>query len=117
MKTSVEDISPVKKRLTVEIEADEVGRKMERAYRTWGKTAKIPGFRPGKIPRKIIERRFGKEVVDEVTRELVNETLPQAVEDTETFPLTIPAVENDTLKAGQSFRYTCLLYTSPSPRD
>jgi trigger factor len=56
MKTSLEQISPVKRRLLVEVEAEEVDRKIEEAYRLLGKKAKVHGFRPGKAPRKILER-------------------------------------------------------------
>ena len=83
MKTSVEEISPVKKKLVVEIGADVVDKSVNDAYRRLGKRAKIPGFRPGKVPRKIMERYFSAEVQQDVTRELVNETLPRAVEETE----------------------------------
>ena len=53
MKTNVENISAVKKRLMVEIEADKVDKKVNEAYKLLGRRAKIPGFRPGKVPRKI----------------------------------------------------------------
>ena len=113
MKTSVEDISPVKKKLVVEIGADMVDKSVNAAYKRLGKRAKIPGFRPGKIPRKIMERYFGPEVQQDVTRELVNETLAKAVEETETFPLTMPVIENDMLKTGQNFKYTATMEVKP----
>ncbi len=113
MKTSVEDISPVKKKLVVEIGADIVDKSVNAAYKRLGKRAKIPGFRPGKIPRKIMERYFGAEVQQDVTRELVNETLAKAVKETETFPLTMPVIENDMLKTGQNFKYTATMEVKP----
>ncbi|MEE9611263.1 MAG: trigger factor [Desulfatiglandales bacterium] len=113
MKTSVEDISPVKKKLTVEIEAEEVNKKVDEAYRTLGKRAKIPGFRSGKIPRKILDNYFGGQVMEDVTRSLVNETLPEAVQQTNTIPLTMPFVENETLKVGQNFKYSVVMVVKP----
>jgi trigger factor len=113
MKTSLEQISPVKKRLLVEVEAEEVDRKIEEAYRLLGKKAKVHGFRPGKVPRKILERYFGEQVAEDVTRGLVNETLPKAVEEAQTFPLTVPTVENEALKSGQNFRYTAVMEVRP----
>ena len=113
MKTSVEEISPVKKKLVVEIGADVVDKSVNDAYRRLGKRAKIPGFRPGKVPRKIMERYFSAEVQQDVTRELVNETLPRAVEETDTFPLTMPVIENDMLKTGQNFKYTATMEVKP----
>lgn len=113
MKVNVADVSPVKKKLTVEIEASEVDKKVAQAFRSLASRAKIPGFRPGKIPRRILEQYFGSQVVEEVQRDLVNETLPKAVEETEAFPITIPAVENGTLKKGQSFSYSAILEVKP----
>ncbi|MGM0664776.1 MAG: trigger factor [Thermodesulfobacteriota bacterium] len=114
MKSSVEEISPVKKKLIVEVEADEVERKINKAYRDLGKQARLPGFRPGKIPMKVLEGRFGREVLSDVTRELINETLPKALEDNDTFPLNVPNFENDLPKKGELFRYTATMEVRPS---
>ncbi|HLD28996.1 MAG TPA: trigger factor family protein, partial [bacterium] len=76
MKSALEVISPVKKKLVVELEPEEVDKKIEETYRNLGKSAKVPGFRPGKIPRKVLERVYGPQVSEEVARELVKETLP-----------------------------------------
>jgi trigger factor len=113
MKTTIEDISPVKKKLMIEIEPEEVNKKINETFRELGKSAKIPGFRPGKIPRKVLERYFGNRVMEDVTRALVNETLPKAVEETKAFPLTRPVVENETLKLGQNFKYSALMEVKP----
>jgi len=113
MKTSLEDISTVKKKLLVEVEAEEVDRKLNEAYKDLGKRAKIHGFRPGKIPRKILEQYFGEQVVEDVARGLVSETLPAAVEETQTYPLSMPMVENETLRAGQDFRYAAIIEVKP----
>lgn len=113
MKTSLEEISPVRKKLFVEVEPAEVDRKIEEAYRTLGKKAKVHGFRPGKVPRSILERYFKDQVVEEVTKGLVNETLPKAVEESQAMPLTIPMVENDSVKAGQSFKYSVVMEVKP----
>ena len=90
MKTSLEDISPVKKKLSVEIESREVEKKINAAYRELGKKAKIPGFRPGKVPRKILERRFGDDVTEDVTRDLINESFPKAIAEVDAMPLGTP---------------------------
>ncbi|MEE9418568.1 MAG: trigger factor family protein, partial [Desulfatiglandaceae bacterium] len=81
MKTSLEDISSVKKKILIEIEPEEVDRQFNEAYRELGKRVKIPGFRPGKVPRSILEGRFRKQVVEDVTKELISDTLPKALEE------------------------------------
>lgn len=113
MKTKSEEISPVKKKLEVEIEAGEVNKKIDEAYRELRKGVRLPGFRPGKVPRKILERRFGNQVIDDVTSRLVNETLPKAVEETNTIPLSMPVIENEILKLGQNFKYSAVMEVRP----
>ena len=113
MKTRLEEISPVKKKLEIEIEAGEVDKRIDEAYRELKKGVRLPGFRAGKVPRKILERRFGSQVIDDVTRRLVSETLPKAVEQTNTIPLSMPVIENEILKLGQNFKYSALMEVRP----
>ena len=113
MKTNIEDISTVKKRLMIEIEADEIDKKVNAAYKKYGKMAKIKGFRPGKVPKKILERYFGDQVLEDVTNSLIQETLPEAFEETKTYPLNMPVVENEILKVGQNYKYSALIEVRP----
>jgi len=113
MKTSLEDISSVKKKLLIEIEAKEVDKKLNAAYRDLGKRAKISGFRPGKVPKKILERRFGNDVADDVTRDLINESFPKALQELDTMPLGTPALEKEDLKQGQDFKYSAVIEIRP----
>jgi trigger factor len=113
MKASVEEISPVKRKLTVELDATEVDKKIEDAYRALKKQAKVRGFRPGKVPRNILEKYYGEQVAQDVTKGLVNESLPMAFEQTNTYPLTMPLVENDALQKGQSFKYAAVMEVRP----
>ncbi len=95
MRTNLEEISQVKKKLTVEVDAELVDKKLNEAYNVLKKRARVKGFRPGKVPRKILERYFGPQVVDDVTRGLVSETLPKAVEEVQAFPLGTPIIEHE----------------------
>ena len=113
MKTNLEDISPVKKKLVVEIEAKEVDNRLEKSYRGYGKKAKIRGFRPGKIPRRILENYFAEQVMEDVTREIVGDTLAQAMEETKTMPVSMPVIENETLKVNQNFKYCAVIEVRP----
>ncbi|MFC1867359.1 trigger factor [Thermodesulfobacteriota bacterium] len=114
MKATLEDVSSVKKRLMIEIEAEEIDKKVNKAYSKFGKTAKIKGFRPGKAPRKILENYFGDQVLEDVTNSIIKETLPKAMEETNTFPLNMPVVENELLKVGQSYKYSALMEVRPA---
>lgn len=113
MKTTREDISSVKKRLVIEIEADEVDRRVRNGFKKVGKTAKIRGFRPGKAPLKILERYFGDQVLEDATHSLIRETLPEAMEETDTKPLNMPVIENEILKTGQNYTYSAILEVRP----
>lgn len=113
MKASIEQITPVKKRLTVEVDAEEVNRKIEETYKELKKKAKVDGFRPGKVPRNILQRFFGDQVTQDVKRGLLSETLPQAFEETKIFPVAMPVIENESLKAGEGYKYVALMEVRP----
>jgi len=113
MKTTLEDINPVKKKLLIEIDSKEVDKKLNQAYGEIRKTAKIPGFRPGKVPRKILETYFGNQVIDDVTRGLISESFPKAVDEVKTFPLGQPILEKEALKQGQDFNYSAIIEVRP----
>lgn len=113
MKASVEEITPVKKRLTVQVESEEVEKKLDEAYRELKKKARVDGFRPGKVPRNILERNFGEQVRQDVKRGLMSETLPRAFEETKIYPIAMPLIENESLKAGEGYTYTALMEVRP----
>lgn len=113
MKANIEEITSVKKRLTVEIDSADVDKKFEEAYQIVKKNATLPGFRKGKIPQKLVEQYFSDRVLENVTKELVNETLPKALEETNTYPINTPLIENVTVKKGQNFHYTALMEVRP----
>jgi len=113
MKTNVEDISPVKKRLMIEIDAKEIDNRVDKAYRQFGKRARVKGFRPGKVPRKILENYFSEDILGDVTSSLIKETLPEAIEETKTYPLNMPVIENDTVRKGQDYKYSAVFEVKP----
>jgi trigger factor len=113
MKTSLENISPVKKKLSVEIDSEEVDSRFNEAFRRLGKQIKMPGFRPGKVPRKILERHIGDQVAEDVAKDIINETLPEALQENETFPLGAPFLEKETLKQGHNFKYSAVMEVRP----
>jgi len=113
MKTNIEEITSVKKQLTVEIDSADVDKKFAEAYLIVKKNATLPGFRKGKIPQKLLEQYFSDRVLETVTKELVNETLPKALEETNTYPINTPMIENETVKKGQNFHYTALMEVRP----
>jgi trigger factor len=81
MKVQVEEISPVKRRIDVEIPADRVRSEYERAYQSVSRRAQIKGFRRGRVPRPVLERYFSEEVRGEVTSKLVREGFATALDE------------------------------------
>lgn len=114
MKTSLEDISSVRKKLLVEVEAQVVDKKFDEAYKALGKKARIPGFRPGKVPKTILKNYFAKQVVEDVANYLINDTLPKAIEESNLYPLGLPSLEKESIpKQGQNFKYVALMEVEP----
>ena len=113
MKTNLEDISSVRKKISVEIDSHVVDSKLDETYRKLGREVKIPGFRPGKAPRQILERYIGNQVAEDVARDLIDETLPKALESIETSPIGAPFLEKEILRRGQSFKYSAVMEVRP----
>ena len=75
------ELGPCKKRLSVTISAERIDQGLEKSYGTLRSNVSIPGFRPGKIPRRLLERRYGDHVRREVTEDLVEETIREAIQE------------------------------------
>ena len=98
------ETSPVARSVNIEIAANRVGQAFDRAYRDLAKTARIKGFRPGKVPRSVLERMYGAGLPDEIERVLVSETLAEAFEQAGIVPISEPDIEADRPEKGQVFR-------------
>lgn len=107
MKTDVETLNPTRVRLTVEVPFDELDSSLKSAYRKVSQQVQVPGFRPGKVPPKIIDQRFGRGVV---LNEAVNDAVPrlygQAVEDNSVQVLGQPDLEVTKLEDGDELAFT-----------
>ena len=74
MKTDVEELSPTRVKLTIEVPFAELKAGLNKAYREVGKQVRIPGFRPGHVPPRVIDQQLGRGVVLE---QAVNDAVPQ----------------------------------------
>ena len=77
MKTDVEELSPTRVKLTIEVPFEELKPSLDKAYREVGKQVRIPGFRPGHVPPRIIDQRLGRGAVLE---QAINDAVPRDVE-------------------------------------
>jgi len=90
---SVEDITTTKKRIRIEIPSDIIEREIGSSFEKLKNSVKIPGFRPGKAPVALLEKRFGKEVEAEVLEKLVPEHVGYALREAALNPVTMPALD------------------------
>ena len=114
MKTAVEELSPTRVRLSVEVSFEELKPSLDKAYREVSRQVRIPGFRPGRVPPRVIDMRVGRAAV---LTEAVNEALPEfyskAVQEAEVFTLGQPQVEVTQLDDGKDLTFTAEVEVRP----
>ena len=106
MQITIEDLSPVEKKVEFELPWADVAPKLDKAYDSLRREVKLPGFRPGKVPRAILERMYRRQVEDEVARELVERSLGQAIQENQIQPVAPPAVAEIEIKTGAPFKFS-----------
>jgi trigger factor len=106
MQVTVEEVSAVEKKVAVEIPWPYVAQKLDEAYRDLGKGVALKGFRKGKVPRPILERMFGRQIEQEVVKQLVQESFVAAANEHDIQPVAEPVVDDAHLHKGKSFHYS-----------
>ena len=89
-----EDLSPVQKTIEVEIPAAVLSREADRVTHEFGRQAKVPGFRPGRIPASVVRTRFAKEIQEEVVSRVLGESFREAIRDKGLEPVGEPQLEH-----------------------
>lgn len=114
MKSTVEQLTPTRVRINVEVPFTELKPDFERTYKQLAQQVRMPGFRPGKAPAKLIEARFGRAAVLE---QVVNEALPsrysEAVSSSDLKPLGQPDIEVTKLEDGEQIEFTAEVDVRP----
>ena len=114
MKSTVEQLSPTRVKINVEVPFDELKPNFDRAYRKLAQQVRIPGFRPGKAPARILESRLGRGVVlDEVVNEAIPAKYSEAVTAEEVRPLGRPEIEVTEIKDGEQLAFTAEVDVRP----
>ncbi len=93
MKVAVENVDRVRKNVRVVVEEDKIAELREEIYGDLKKRAKIKGFRPGKVPRNVIQTFYKDYIEDELKRKMVEETMGEALMETKVEPVTEPRIE------------------------
>ncbi|MGV0736953.1 trigger factor [Mycobacterium syngnathidarum] len=114
MKSTVEQLSPTRVRINVEVPFTELEPDFDRAFKALAQQVRLPGFRPGKAPRKLLEARVGRGAVLE---QVVNDALPtrysEAVTASDVKPLGQPEIEVTKLEDGQELAFTAEVDVRP----
>jgi len=114
VKTDVEELSPTRVRLTVEVPFDELKPSLDHAYREVGRQVRIPGFRPGHVPRQVLDQRVGRgAVLEHAINDAVPELYLKAVREAEVSALGQPEVEITKLEDGTEIAFTAEVDVRP----
>ena len=109
----IEELGTVKKKLSLEIPWNEVKDELDAVYHDVGKKAKLKGFRPGKIPRKVLETYFKDQAEGETTTNIVNKYYWQALEEKGIVPISQPEINQEGIKENTNFAFTASFETEP----
>ncbi|HIW96775.1 MAG TPA: trigger factor [Candidatus Corynebacterium gallistercoris] len=114
MKSSVENLSPTRTKITAEVPFEELKPEFDKAYKSLANQVNMPGFRKGKVPPKILEARLGRGVVlDQVINEMLPTKYSEAVEEHELKVLGQPEVEITELEDGEKVTFTAEVDVRP----
>jgi trigger factor len=119
MKVHVETLSPIERKLSIEVEPAQVAAELGRAYTALGQRVRLPGFRPGKVPRRILEQRFRGEVEDDVARRLVEKSYLSAIAEHGVEAVGEPQVTGARLVLDAPFAFEATVEVRPevAPKD
>jgi trigger factor len=113
MNVEVENLPNCIASLHIELPPDFVSKEWNEVAKEFRQVARIPGFRPGKAPQNVVEAKFRKEIQEELTKKLVNETTREAIRTTGLKVLSISEVDAVEFTPERSLRFTATLITSP----
>ena len=113
MNFSVEDQSTVKKKLTIEVPQEDVKRELDKAFNELKKNAKVKGFRPGKAPRSVLERLYGKDVKADVSSRLIQDSFIEVLKESEMNVVGMPEIDPPELKADEAYSFVATVEVNP----
>jgi trigger factor len=113
MQVSVEVSSGLERRMRVQVPAEKIDKEVESRLQKVGRSAKIKGFRPGKVPAKVIRQQYGSEVRQEVLQEVLQSSYSEAVMQEKLQPAGGPTIEPENLEEGKDLTYTAVFEVYP----
>jgi trigger factor len=113
MKTEFTDVSETQKTLTIEIPSDIVTAEIDRIAKDYSKQARLPGFRPGKVPTTIVKRRFKDQILHDVMHGLIPRAVDDALQERGIEPVDTPNIKDVELEEGRPLKFTAAIETIP----
>jgi trigger factor len=114
MRVSIETTSGLERRLSVGVPADRVDGAVDQRLREASRNVRLPGFRPGKVPMRVMKQRFGAGVRQEVLGEVISQTFQEAVQSENLRPAGQPKIEPKSFDAGKDIEYTAIFEIFPT---
>jgi len=114
MKTEFTDVSETQKTLTIEIPSDVVDAEIDKVARDYSRQARIPGFRPGKVPATVVKQRFREQILHDVSHTLIPKAVEEALQERGIEPIDAPNIKEVALREGQPLKFTAAIETVPA---
>jgi trigger factor len=113
MKTEFSDVSDTRKNLVVEIPSTVVDAEIDKVSKDYSKAARIPGFRPGKVPAKVVRQRFRDQILHDVAHGLIPRAVEEALRERGVEPVDTPDIRDVVVEEGQPLKFTATFETVP----
>src|SRR6185436_3606889 len=114
MKTEFADVNDTRKTVKVEIPQDVVDAEIDRLARDYSRKARIPGFRPGKAPARVIKQRFKDQILHDVAHDLIPPAIDEALRERGVEAVDTPDVRDVTVEEGRPLTFTASFDTVPA---
>jgi trigger factor len=113
MKINLDELSPVQRKIHVELPAEKVSNEFSRAYQQLGRRVRIKGFRIGKAPRSVLQGLYGDEIKGQVRSTLVEDSLGEVVKDRGLQIVSRPQIDADEIQEGHEFSFSAIFEVKP----
>jgi trigger factor len=113
MKIDFIDVSDTRKNLVVEIPSTVVDAEIDKVSKDYSKAARVPGFRPGKVPAKVVRQRFRDQILHDVAHGLIPRAVDEALRERGVEPVNTPDIRDVMVEEGQPLKFTATFETVP----
>src|SRR5271154_3803968 len=114
MNINIENASALRRKVTIELEPDEIKRELDRSYNELRRTVHLKGFRPGHAPRQILERLFGDQVRGDVIQKLIKESTEKVLAENEFKPVAEPEIVTEETDLAKALRFSAVFDVKPT---